>query len=143
KGKIGHTVATHVLDDHVHVDVGVGQGLEQLRCCAGLVWQPHHNDLYLILVERYAAHDHIFHGSNFLFHNRTLVIVHTAAHFENDSVLFGELNTAGLHDLGAQAGEFEHFVVGDFVDLRSIGDNAWIGRVNAIHVCVNLAKVCA
>jgi hypothetical protein len=46
-----------------------------------------------------------------------------------------------LHDLGAEAGEFEHFVVGNLGELLRVRDDAGVGGVNAVDVRVDLAEV--
>src|ERR1700678_3474964 len=58
-------------------------------------------------------------------------------HFE----LFGEFDRARLHDLGAEAGELQHFVVGNLVDLPRVRHEARIGGVDAVDHGVNLAGV--
>ena len=46
-----------------------------------------------------------------------------------------------MHHLRAEAGEFEHFVVGNFRELCRVWHQARIGGINSIDVRVNLAKV--
>ena len=95
----------------------------------------------LVFVERDAANDDVFHAAGFFFHNSSWVVVETGADFENDAEFFGEFHRAGLHDLGAQAGQFQHFVVGDFRQLARARHDARIGRVNAIDIRINLAEI--
>ena len=47
-----------------------------------------------------------------------------------------------MHDLRAEAGQFEHLIVGDLVELLRGGDDARVGGIDAIHIGVNLAQVC-
>ncbi len=61
--------------------------------------------------------------------------------FKDHAEFFGEFHRARLHDFGAEAGEFEHFVVGNLVELLRIGDQARVGGINAINVGINLAQV--
>jgi hypothetical protein len=58
-------------------------------------------------------------------------------HFE----FFGEFDRARLHDLGAEAGQFQHFVVGNLVDLLRVRHEARVGGVDAVDVGVNFAGV--
>ena len=44
-----------------------------------------------------------------------------------------------MHDARSRAGEFEHLVVADPVDLASLGHDARVGRVDAVHVGIDLA----
>ena len=102
---------------------------------------PTQGDLGLVLVERDAADDDVFHALGFFFHNRSWVVVQAGAHFEDDAEFLGELDRARLHDLGAEAGQFEHLVVGNLVQLLRVGHDARIGGVDAVHVRVNLAEI--
>ena len=65
----------------------------------------------------------------------------TGADFENDSKFLGKFHRARLHHFRAEAGEFEHFVVGNFLELLRAGHNARVGGVNAVDVGINLAQV--
>jgi len=98
-------------------------------------------DLRLVLVERDAADHDVLHVLRFFFHNRTWVVVETGADLEHDAELLGELDGARLHDLGAEAGQFEHFVVGDLRQLAGSLHDARISGVNAIDVRVDLAEI--
>src|SRR5205807_1075791 len=53
--------------------------------------------------------------------------------------LLGELDAARVHDAGADAGQLEHLVVADGVDLARLGDDARVGGVDAVHVGVDFA----
>ena len=46
-----------------------------------------------------------------------------------------------MHDARAHAGEFQHLVVTDRIHLARFGYEPRIGRINAIHVGINLAKI--
>jgi hypothetical protein len=59
-----------VLDDHVHVDVGGGQILEDARSHPGGVRHAQQGCLGLVLVGGNAANDHLFHILNLLLHER-------------------------------------------------------------------------
>ena len=65
----------------------------------------------------------------------------TRANFEHDSKFFGKFNRARLHHLGAEAGQFEHFIIGNLRQFLARWHNARIGRVNAVHVGIDLAQV--
>jgi hypothetical protein len=61
--------------------------------------------------------------------------------FKHDVIFFGEFDRARLHDLGAAAGELEHLVVADLVELAGILDDARIGGVDAVNVGIDFALV--
>ena len=46
-----------------------------------------------------------------------------------------------MHHPGAQAGEFQHLVVADPLDLAGLGDEPRVGREDAFDVGVDLADV--
>src|SRR2546423_14868293 len=64
-----------VLDDHVHIDVGVANRAKNPGGDAGFVWYGHERYLGLIFVERDPAHDHAFHAFRFLFHDRSWILI--------------------------------------------------------------------
>ena len=47
-----------------------------------------------------------------------------------------------MQHLSTQAGQLQHLVEGDLVQLAGPGDMAGIGGVHAIYVGVDLAQVC-
>ena len=131
-----------VLHDHVHVDGWRRASALKMRAATpGLSGTADERDFGLVLVERDAANDDVFHAFGFFFHNGSWVVVQAGADFKHDAKFFGKFHRARLHHLGAEAGEFEHFVVGNFRKLPRARHDARIGGVNAIHVRVNLAKV--
>ena len=64
-----------------------------------------------------------------------------AADVDRHAVLLGELDRPGVHHPRPEAGQLEHLVVADPVDLAGLGDDAGVGRVDAVHVGVDLAGV--
>ena len=115
--------------------------LKMRAATPGLSGTRDERDFGLVFVERDAANDDAFHAFGFFFHNGSWVVVQAGADFKDDSEFFGKLNRARLHHLGAEAGEFEHFIVGNFLELLRARHNARVGRVNAVHVRINLAQV--
>ncbi len=55
--------------------------------------------------------------------------------------LLAELDRPAVHHAGAEAGEFEHFVVADPFDAAGFGQEPRIGRVDAVDVGVDFAGV--
>ena len=115
--------------------------LKMRAATPGLSGTADEGDFGLVFVERDAADDDVFHACGFFFHNGSWVVIETGADFEHDAEFFGELDRARLHHLRAKAGQFEHFVVGNFLELARARHDARVGGVNAIDVRVNLAKV--
>ena len=129
------------LDDHVHVDRVVADRLEDAGGRAGFVGDMGQGDFGLVPVERDAADDDALHIGGFFFHKGAGVVIEAGTDGEADTELLGELDGAALHDFGAEAGQFQHFVVRDLVQLPGGGNDARIGRVDAVHVGVDLAQV--
>ena len=130
-----------VLDDHVHVDGRVAERLEDARGHARFVGHAHEGDLGLIFIERDAADDDAFHAFGFFFHKGSWVVIEAGADFKHDAEFLGEFHRAALHDLGPEAGEFEHLVIGNFRQLGRRGHQAGVGGVDAVHIRINLAEV--
>src|SRR3989475_547583 len=82
----------------------------------------------------------VLHVAGFFFHNCSWIVIQTGADFKYDSEFFGELDRARLHHLRAEAGELQHFVVGNLLEFARAGHDARVGRIDAVHVGVNLAK---
>src|SRR6266849_171211 len=130
-----------ILHDHIDVDRGVAERLENLGGNSRFVGHGHEGDLGLVLVERDAADDDVLHVLRFFFHDGSWVVVETGADFEDDAEFFGELDRAALHHLRAEAGQLKHFVVGNLAELARAGHDARVGGIDAIDVGVNLAKI--
>ena len=62
-----------------------------------------------------------------------------AAHVDRDAIFLGKFDRSRVHDAGAQAGELEHLVVADPVDLPCFRHDPRIGGVDAVDVGVDLA----
>ncbi len=56
-------------------------------------------------------------------------------------VFLGELDRPGLQDAGAEAGELEHFIIADAVDLACVLDDAGVGGEDSVDVGVVFADV--
>ena len=62
-------------------------------------------------------------------------------HAERHAILLGEFDRPRVHHAGAQAGQLEHLVVGDPVDLAGLRDEPRIGGEDTFDVGVDLALV--
>jgi hypothetical protein len=102
EGQVRHPAAAHVLDDHVDVDVRVGEPAEHLRRGSGLVDDVADDDLGLVLVGGDAADDDLFHVGDFFFHDGSWIVVERGADFKDDAVLLREFDRARLHHLRAE-----------------------------------------
>src|SRR5450759_841479 len=146
----GGAIGRDVLHDHVHVDAGVGERAENRGGDPGLVLHAADRDLRLVLGEGDA-------GDGLLFHDVSLVanecagrrlggidvlrLFEARAHEDAHVMHHPELDRAHLHDLGAERGEFEHFLVGDLVHAVRLRHHAQIGGVDAVHVGIDVAAL--
>ena len=58
-----------------------------------------------------------------------------------DIVFLGKLHGANLQNLCSEAGQFQHFVVGNLFDLPGIGANIRIGRIDSVHIGEDFADI--
>jgi hypothetical protein len=113
------------LDDHVHVDVGVGQGAEDGRRHAGMVGQAEEADLRLVAAVGHAAHDPLLHDLLLVAHDGALAgrfarLDKTRQHPHGHIVGHGQLDRAGLQHLGAQGRHLQHLLIGDLGQLPGL-----------------------
>ena len=128
------------MDDHVDIDAGIGQRPEDGGSHAGLVGHLVQGDLGFVAAIGDA-------GDRFLFHDIFLVAKQCAAHIGREGrkhtgrhpVQHGNFHRAGLQDLGAQGGHFQHFFVSDLLQPPRLGHDARVGGVNAVHVGIDVA----
>jgi 2-polyprenyl-6-hydroxyphenyl methylase/3-demethylubiquinone-9 3-methyltransferase len=69
------------------------------------------------------------------------VLVQTGADLEDDAEFFSELDRAGLHNFGAEAGQFQHFIVRNLFQFPGVRHQARVGGINAVHIGINLAQI--
>ncbi|SPA14560.1 conserved hypothetical protein [Cupriavidus taiwanensis] len=152
EGEVGLAVDGLVLDDHVDVDIGVGDRAQDLVGDAGLVGHAQDGDLGFVAGKGDAGDDSGFHGGVFFLKSDQRARVHfllerhkrvgqRRQHAGLDAVLAGELHRADLQHLGAEAGHFQHFLEGDLVQAAGVLDHARVGGVDAVDVGVDQALV--
>ena len=70
-----------------------------------------------------------------------------ALHFDHLTVediymiFFRQLHAAVVEHLGSLAGQLQHLIIGDLVELPGAGDQPGVGGVHPIHVGVDLAQI--
>src|SRR5690606_20552911 len=144
EGEVGGAVMTDVLDDHVDVDVGVGDRPQDLVGDARLVGHAGDGELGFVAREGDAGDDGLFHVLVFLNGDEralAFAIFEAGEDAQLDLVLACEFDRADLQDLRAEAGHLQHLLEGDGVELAGFGDDARIGGVDAIDVGIDLALV--
>ena len=138
---VGRAAVAHVLDDHVDADAAVGERGEDGVGDAGAVGDLDEGDLGDVPVLGDAPH------LVALLHERVLLdegaggVLERAEDLDDDVVHPAELDGADLHHLGALVGELQHLLVADDGELAGVGDEARVGRVDPLHVGVDLAAV--
>ena len=132
-----------VLHDHVEVDLGLGERLEDARRLADLVGHRDHRDLGLAPVVRDAGDDRLLHSIHLCFGNdpRALLLAEGGADVDGHVVAAGVLDAPQVQDLRAARRHLEHLLGGDPVELASGRDDARVGGEHAVDVAVDLAHL--
>src|SRR5712671_19449 len=151
KSQIGRSaVRRHVLNDHVHIDVGVGQRAENIGRDARFVRNIADRDLSLVLGKRDAGDDVLFHKFLLVANQspgRVLVRIDLLRRIEARSHEYrhladhGEFDGAHLKHLSALGGELEHFLERDSIKPPRLRHHAGVGRVDAVDVSVDIAAI--
>ena len=134
-------VVAEGLDDHVHVDLAFGKEVEEL---IGNAWdvlkadQSKAGDLFIL---RHAGNVRFFHVFHNLLYNRTGVSGKAGEHLQRHAVAFCQLNRAVVQNLRAHGRKLQHFVIGDFLQLARLGNDARITGIDAVHIGIDLADV--
>ena len=105
-----------VLDDHVDVDVGVGEGAEHAPGDAGLVAEPGQRHPRLVGVG-HGCHHRLLHRRVLGEHERTGGVLERAAAVDADPVVAPVLDRAQLQHPGARGRHLEHLVERDLGEL--------------------------
>ncbi len=141
EGNVGRAVLGNALHDHVHADVAARDRGKNPAGDAGLVADVVDGHLGLVALQADAADDDVFHVRGFFLGDGARGVLEAGTHFEFHAEFLGELDRARLHHLRAGAGHLEQLVVGDFVDLLRVGDDARIAGKDAVDVGENLAGI--
>ena len=130
-----------ILDDHVDIDIGIGQRPEDAGHHAGLVGHAHQRDLGFTLVGHDAGDQFLFHLVILVHHQRARRVGEARQHLHNHFFLHGQFDRPRLQHLGAHAGQFQHFFIGDAMQFAGARHDARIGRVDAIHISIDVAAI--
>ena len=142
KGKVGGAVLAHVLHDHVYFDVLCTHRAEDLVGNARGIRGATHDDFGFITGKGNSGDYRLFHINLVVDGNESSrTILETGQDTQRHIVLAGEFHGANLQDLGALAGHFQHFLEGNAVQATGVIHHTGIGRVDAIHIGVDLTLV--
>ena len=130
-----------VLHDHVDVDVGRGERLEQRGRDARTVGHGEDGHLRLADVGDDTGDDRLFHAGLLIGDPRARLPGEGGADVERNVVVAGELDAAQGEHLAAGAGHLEHLVEVDVGQLAGLRHDARIGGEHAGDVGVDLAGV--
>ena len=137
--QVGLAAVADVLDDHVDVDAGLGERVEDRPGDARPVRHGHDRDLGDVPVVGEAADLVALLHERILLDERARRILERAQDLDDDAVDPAELDRPDLHHLGALVGQLEHLLVADDRQLAGPGDEARIGGVDAADVGEDLA----
>ena len=140
EGEIGGlAVLGDVLHDHVDIDAGLGQRPEDRRRHARPVGHPKESNLGLVPAVRDAAYQYLLHDLVLIDHEGALSVAEARQHLHRHPVLHSHLDGAGLQHPGAQRGHLQHLLVGDPIKFPRSRHDPRIGRVDAVHVGIDIA----
>ena len=128
-----------VLDDHVDVDVGVGQRGEDPAGDAGLVADAGQRHAGLVVGVGHGGYERLLHGLVLCDDEGTGAVLEAAAAVDADTVVARVLDRAQLQDPGPGGRHLEHLLVGDMGQLAGVGDDPRVGAEDAGDVGVDLA----
>lgn len=132
----------NALNDHIDIDVGVGECGENLMSDARLIGDAEDGELSDLLVVSDAAND-----KTLLLHSVVLPddgagrVGEGGADVDGDVEVLTDFDRAGLHDSGAEPCHFEHLVIGDLAHFASALDDARVGGVDSVDIGEDLARV--
>ena len=89
---IGGALLGYVLNDHVHRDIVLGEGLEDAGHDAGLIGYGPHGDLGLVFVRGDAGHDHRLEGLVFTHDPGAFGVGKTTSDVNGDAMFHCELH---------------------------------------------------
>ena len=140
--EVGLLVGRHglVLDDHVDVHVGVGQGAEDLPGHAWLVAHPGQGHARLVGMG-HGCHRGSFHRLLLRDDEGTGALLEGAAAVHPDLVVSRVLDRAQLEHLGAGGRHLEHLLERDHPQQAGVSDQPRVGAEHPADVRVDLADV--
>ena len=139
--EVGRAAVADVLDDHVDVDAGLGERVEDRPRDARPVRHGDDRDLGDVPVVGEPADLVALLHERVLLDERAGGVLERAEDLDDDVVDPAQLDRPDLHDLGALVGELEHLLVADDRELARLGDESRVGRVDALDVGEDLAAV--
>jgi hypothetical protein len=137
--QVGLAAVANVLDDHVDVDPGLGERVEDRAGDAGPVGDRDDRDLGDVPVVGEPADLVALLHERILLDERARGVLERAEDLDDDAVDPTELDRPDLHDLGPLVGELEHLLVADDGELAGARHEARVGGVDALDVGEDLA----
>ena len=130
-----------VLDDHVDVDVRVGERGEDAARDARAVRDAEERHARLVGGVGDGGDQWSFHGLFLADDKGTGVLAEARSAVDADAVVAGVLDRAQLQHAGAGGGHLEHLLEGDDGELAGVGDDPRVGGEDAGDVGVDLAHL--
>jgi hypothetical protein len=138
RGALRHRL---VLDDHVDVHVGLGQGGGDAARDAGGVRDAQERHPGLSGRVGHGGDERMLHGLLLRDDDGARSVLEARAAVDPDPVVARVLDGAQLQDAGARRAHLEHLVERDDGELAGVGDDAGVRGEDARHVGVDLADV--
>ena len=140
EGDVLRAAAAGGLQDDIDVDLLRRKFREQVERNAGFVFQSEDGKAGHIAVFGDASDEHLLHFGNLLNHG-TGDGIEAGKDFQFHVVFLRHFDGTVVQDLGAEGGEFQHFVVGDLFEFLRVLDLPRVGGVDAFDIGEDLALV--
>mmetsp|Transcript_23169 Transcript_23169/g.39620 ORF Transcript_23169/g.39620 Transcript_23169/m.39620 type:complete len:413 (-) Transcript_23169:1642-2880(-) len=143
-GHVGAALFGDVLNDHVDVHARIAEAAKDGGGDARAVGHADQRHLGFVTGKGDPGHYIAFHDVLLGTDQRACIVTlffETRQDAQAHVVAHGQLDRAGLQDLGAKRGKLQHLLKSDLVQLAGLGRNAWIGGIDAVHIRIDIATL--
>ena len=141
KADVLTAAAAHRLQNNIHIYIVTAQQRKHLKSNTGAIFQTHQRESRKIIHLGNAADIRLFQFY-YLLDFCARYIFQTGNHFHIDMVLFRQFHAAVMQHLSTLRSQLQHIRKGNFRQFFRIGHHAGIGSINAVHIRIDLAKIC-
>ena len=106
-------VVAERLNDHIDVDLALGEQIEELIGDARNILQTDQSEAGNLFILRDAGNIGFFHFFDYLLDDGAGIAGKAGEHLELNAVALGKLDGAVVEHLRAHGGKLQHFVIGD------------------------------
>lgn len=93
-----------------------------------------------IIILRNTFDEHLFHVNDLLDY-RSGLPRQAGKHLKIHVIFFCHLHAAGMKHLSSQAGQLQHLIEGNDIQLPGVGNDAGVGSIDTVHIGIDLAEI--